>query len=149
VTPTRDRMAEFARFVAAGGAGFVVDLIVLLVLARLFEIGPLLARAASFTAALTTTWLINRNWTFRQPAKGVDDMRRELAGYGAVALIAGSANYLVYALLVIAEISTGPYSLVVAVVAGVAAGALINYFGMRRFVFHRGRRPINKRYWVD
>ncbi|MGE0724785.1 MAG: GtrA family protein [Alphaproteobacteria bacterium] len=115
------------RFAIVGTIGFVVDAGVLTLLHRAAGIDLYLGRLASFLAAATVTWALNRRFTFRA---------REPAGPGEwlrwVALMGGGAaiNYLVYAW----AIAGWPVALdpVAAVAAGSLAGLAWNYLGARR-----------------
>lgn len=141
VAPRPTMLSDFFRFGVAGATGFIVDVTVLFFIVMWLDQPPLLARLASFSAALVTTWLINRFWTFRRRTLGKPrrEVSREFARYSAVALSAGAANYTVYALLIVAAAAPGPFYLLASVVAGVAAGMIINFVGARNFVFPRRR----------
>jgi putative flippase GtrA len=55
---------QASSFAIIGGVGFVVDGGILTILNSLFDIELLPARIASFSAAVTTTWFLNRQRTF-------------------------------------------------------------------------------------
>jgi len=57
--------SELLRFAIVGGVGFVVDAAVLMALVRGAALDPYSSRALSFVAAATTTWWLNRIFTFR------------------------------------------------------------------------------------
>ena len=135
---SRDASKEFLRFLVAGAAGFAVDYGMLLAFTGALHWPPLMARVGSVALAISSTWLINRMWTFR-PAAGetrARDIAREALGYGAVQLTGAAANFLIYASLV-AILGSKPLNLLAALVAGSCAALAINYFGARRFVFAR------------
>jgi len=131
----RALLAQFLRFGVVGTVGFVVDAAVLL-LAIAAGFGPYGGRVLSYLAAATTTWALNRVWTFR--AAGGTGGRQSVAGqwvrFLAVNLIGFAANYGTYALLIanVPAVAASP-------VLGVAAGALVGMFGnfalSRRYVF--------------
>lgn len=54
----------FVRFCMVGCVGFGTEAIILTVLA-LFGVGPIFGRFISFPIAVTITWLLNRNFSFR------------------------------------------------------------------------------------
>jgi putative flippase GtrA len=56
-------MVEILGFIVAGGAGFFVDASVLYI-GFCLGLGLIGGRVVSFLAAVTTTWLINRRYTF-------------------------------------------------------------------------------------
>ena len=87
-------MKRFVRFCAAGTIGFVVDAGILQVTAGVLGANPYAARVVSFLAAATTTWWINRHYTFeaRHPAT-----RAEWMAYLGLMVIGALVNYGVYA----------------------------------------------------
>src|SRR2546423_510705 len=67
--PERLRVAiELLRFGVVGVIGFVVDAAVLTAAIAL-GLGPWLGRALSYLVAATTTFALNRAWTFRSAAQ--------------------------------------------------------------------------------
>ncbi len=62
--PEPTNMQRILRFVVVGSIGFAVDATILLALTALAGWQPLEARIVSFMAAVTVTWLLNRNATF-------------------------------------------------------------------------------------
>jgi putative flippase GtrA len=56
--------AAFRKFLLIGGVGFMVDAVVLSVLAQLAGWPPWHARAISFPPAVLATWWLNRRYTF-------------------------------------------------------------------------------------
>ncbi len=134
--PTARIPAEFLRFAGTGALGFAVDSALLLAFTGGLGWPPLMSRLASFAVALVSTWLINRAWTFRASAKSPRAIGAEFAGYGAVQMTGGVANFAIYA-LIISLIGHEPLQLLVALATGAAAGLGINYVGARRFVFGR------------
>lgn len=57
------RGVELIGFIAAGAAGFIVDTSVLY-FGLWLSLGLIIGRIVSFLAAVTTTWIINRRYTF-------------------------------------------------------------------------------------
>ena len=84
-------MTRLFRFAVGGVVGFVVDSGVLYVLIA-FGLNPYAARVPSFLAAATSTWLVNRYWTFadRRGARRSAEWTRYLAAM----LAGGVVNYL-------------------------------------------------------
>ncbi|AWV23005.1 Hypothetical protein HVPorG_02224 [Roseomonas mucosa] len=124
-------LRQMWRFGVVGGIGFVVDSAVLMAAIALGA-GPYGGRVLSYLAAATTTWALNRAWTFR--GRGAGPAHRQWARFLLVNLVGFALNYGTYALL----LSNMP--LVAAhPVLGVAAGALAgmggNFALSRRFVF--------------
>jgi putative flippase GtrA len=136
LSASRKLPADFPRFVAAGTVGFVVDSLTLLVLVNGGGWRPLPARVVSILVAMTSTWLINRLWTFRAAAIGktAGGIGAEFLAYCSVQLTGAAASYAIYA-IVVALIGHEPLQLMTAVAAGSASALMINYFGARSFVF--------------
>ena len=123
---------QLFRFSMVGGAGFIVDVAVLYLLSRSgFDLYS--ARACSFVAAATFTWIGNRILTFPSAAAS----RRRLTGdwYLGAMTLGGLLNYGTYALLItcLPVFHDHPW---LAVAAGTAAGLLIN-FTIARNVLYR------------
>jgi putative flippase GtrA len=125
---------QLMRFSMIGAAGFVVDVGVLYLLSR-SGIDLYSARAGSFIAAASFTWLGNRLFTFAAAAS----LHRRLTGdwflYLGAMTLGAAINYGVYALLItfIAVFHDHPW---LAVAAGTGAALLIN-FTMARNVIYR------------
>jgi putative flippase GtrA len=124
---------EFLRFGVVGGVGFVVDTAVLYGAIRLGA-GLYLGRAVSYVVAATTTWALNRAWTFRHRAGG-GPAHRQWALFVVVNLGGFVLNYGTYALLVtfVPVVAAHP---VLGVAAGSLAGMFSNFFLSRRLVFN-------------
>jgi putative flippase GtrA len=120
-------LMEFLRFGVVGTVGFVVDTAVLYAGLAL-GLGLYGGRAVSYLAAATTTWALNRLWTFR--GRGDGPVHRQWALFLLVNLVGFAMNYGTYAALIefVPMVAAHP-------VLGVAAGALAGMFG--NFVLSR------------
>lgn len=121
------------RFLAVGALGLITDLAVFTI-ALAHGAGPLTARAVSLAVATFLTWRLNRALTFGQSGRRPSE---EAARYAAVAATAQGASYAVFALMVVAGLTSIPQ---LAVLSGAAAGALISYAGQALFAFRPVRR---------
>jgi len=132
--PTRHRAlaAEFLRFGVVGTVGFVVDTLVLYAAIGLGA-GLYGGRIASYVAAATTTWALNRAWTFRDGAAG-SAAGRQWALFLLVNLVGFAVNYGTYVLLVGHVPLVAEYP-VLGVAAGSLAGMTGNFLLSRHFVF--------------
>jgi putative flippase GtrA len=132
-SPDIRRLAgEFLRFGVVGTIGFVVDTGVLYAGLAL-GLGPWLGRALSYLVAATTTYALNRAWTFR----GRGDSRRparQWALFLFVNLGGFAANYGTYGMLIALSPIVAAYP-VLGVAAGSVAGLAVNFTLSRRFVF--------------
>lgn len=131
---------EFLRFGVVGTVGFVVDTAVLYAGLAL-GFGPWLGRLLSYLVAASTTYALNRAWTFR--GRG-DRARpaRQWALFLVVNLIGFAVNYGTYAVL-LATVPAVAAHPVLGVAAGAIAGLGANFTVSRRVVF-AAPRPASK-----
>ena len=125
---------EFLRFGVVGTIGFVVDTAVLYG-ALALGAGLYLGRAISYAAAATTTWALNRAWTFR--GRGGGPAHRQWALFVLVNLGGFVLNYGTYAALVtfVPLVAAHP---ILGVAAGSIAGMFANFILSRQLVFRAG-----------
>ncbi len=128
--------AQFLRFGLVGGAGFAVDAGLLRGLIEL-GLGYYSGRAISFLAAATTTWILNRSFTFRRDAPSAfAHPAAEWVSYLGLMLIGGLANYGTYALAVEGSETVHRYP-ELGVALGSLAGMVINFWSAKRVIFER------------
>lgn len=120
----------FIRFGLVGTAGFVVDALVLKT-ALLSGADFYSGRAVSFCVAVTTTWYLNRIYTFksRDPR-----LFREWGKFVSANAYGGVLNYLTYAILV-ARVDWFAGSPVAAVAVGSIVGLVSNFLLSHNLVF--------------
>jgi putative flippase GtrA len=123
-----------ASFIIAGTVGFLVDALVLELLAQVLSLQVHVARLLSFIAAVTATWLVNRRYTFHRESQG--GLIAEWCRYFLSSLAGGAFNYAAFA-LALASIAYVREHLYVGVAIGSFAGMLVNYALYSRFVFRR------------
>jgi putative flippase GtrA len=125
-------LGEFLRFGVVGVAGFLVDAGVLTAGIALGT-GPWIGRVISYLAAATTTFALNRAWTFRV-AQRQGGLGRQWLLFLLVNLLGFVCNYGTYAALVagVPLVAAHP---VIGVAAGSLAGLAANFLMSRRFVF--------------
>jgi len=123
--------APFLRFACVGAIGFVVDAGILTFLMRLGW-QPLPARLLSFPAAVATTWLLNKAWTFSSTPQR--SRRGGYVRYSGIQLVGALINLGIFTLL----ITVFPASRA-APWAPLAVAALValtfNYLATRHLVF--------------
>lgn len=134
--------AEFYRFGIVGVLGFVVDAIMLTLLLKTGIFGLYSARLFSFLAAATTTWAVNRRYTFVEAGKG--PLLSQWTSFLAVNSVGGIVNYLVYALSV-ANVSLITNYPVLGVALGSLAGWVFNFSGSKKWVFRDHSQNNNER----
>lgn len=118
--------AAFARFLLVGGAGFVIDAGLTLLLMRA-GMAPGLARVPAIAAAMGFTWLANRHFTYRVSTRRTAS---EALRYFAVALTMAALNYLVFRMLLIGGLPAFP-----AIVAATALQTAVSFVAYRRLAF--------------
>jgi putative flippase GtrA len=129
---SKSLLLRLTSFAVAGGSGFIVDAMVLLLLIEHTPLGPFTARIFAIAAAMFTTWLINRTFTFGKSDRHVV---KEGARYGFVAVLGAGLNYAIYSGLLLAAPET--ISPLGALVIAVAIVTVFSYVGYSRFVFNR------------
>lgn len=130
-TPTR----QFISFAAVGVVGFVVDASALYFAMHVLGAGLYGGRLLSYLTAATTTWALNRSYTFR--AQRNHDKVAEWGRFLLANAIGGIVNYATYAALVTASPVAAGYP-ILGVAAGSLAGLCVN-FGLSRHLVFSGK----------
>jgi putative flippase GtrA len=129
---------QFLRFGSVGIAGFLVDAGVLRGLVEL-GLGVYTGRVISFLAAATTTWVLNRSFTFRRDAASAfAHPAAEWASYLGLMAVGGLVNYGIYSMAVLLSPTIHAYP-EIGVALGSLAGMLINFWSAKRVIFERSR----------
>lgn len=123
-------VAQFLRFGAVGGMGFIVDTAV--VYATRGLVGLYWAGAIAYPVAATFTWAVNRFWTFR--GAGTGSARAQWMRFLAVNLVGFVLNRGAYFTLISVSDLCVAHP-VIAVAAGAGAGMFTNFALSRRLVF--------------
>jgi len=131
MTLAQEHIGGMLKFGAVGVLGFLVDAAVLYVAWLVFGLDLYTSRGVSYICAATTTWWLNRSWTFRSK-----DERywAQWLRFVALNLSGGVVNYMTYALLVTFVPVSARYP-VLAVAAGSLAGMSVNYSVSYLWVF--------------
>jgi putative flippase GtrA len=130
--------AQLLRFGSVGTVGFVVDSLALLLAIHGLGLDPYRGRLVSFLVAASTTWALNRRFTFHDRRRA--RLTRQWASFLAVNGLGGLVNYATYALLVarLDPVTAWP---VLGVAAGSLAGLAFNFTLSRRLVFRIDGAP--------
>jgi putative flippase GtrA len=133
--PTHMSNSRLLKFLFAGGIGFIVDALVLSLLTTLVGWQPIPARIASFIAAASATWWINRHLAFAmQRAVTTRATRDEYTRYLGTQSLGAAINLGLFASLLWRWPMLNRYPVIALAIASVCA-LFFNYFVMRRFVF--------------
>ena len=128
---------QLLSFTLVGVLGFVVDALALYMAMGLLGAGLYSGRLISYLTAATTTWALNRGYTFR--SRRSQHRFAEWVRFLSANALGGLVNYGTYAFL----ITTYPFAAthpVLGVAAGSLAGLVIN-FSLSRAVVFRGTGP--------
>ncbi|CAH1648059.1 MULTISPECIES: GtrA family protein [unclassified Chelatococcus] len=136
---TRESATKVAAFLVAGGIGFLVDAGLLWMGLNRWELSALSARAISFTAAMLTTWVLNRSLAFARQRDRARGQGVELALYGLATLFSGAINIGLY-LVVIAMLGREGVFPFIALAAGVGAGLVSNFLLYNHVVFRNAAK---------
>ena len=129
--PSRLLSSRFARFLAVGVAGFLVDAGISNLLVLTTHTSPLLSRVPAFLLATFVTFTANRHFTFR------DSRTRYITGWVKYVSSTGFGailNYLVFSFF-ITFVVHGSWAVILAIAAGSAVGLGFNYVCSVRLVF--------------
>ena len=132
--PFRQKLRNFKellQFGLVGTIGFLADSGALLLFLH-FGLNPYSGRLGSFFIAVSCTWLLNRNFTFK--AKKSPNFWTEWVKYIIANSMGAVLNYGVYAILLfkVGLVAQWP---VLGVAAGSIVGLLANYINSSVFVF--------------
>jgi len=125
-------VGQFLRFTLVGGVGFVVDSAVLYAVMYGFGLDPYTGRVPSFLAAATTTWLLNRHFTF--PGGRDAAAHRQWTMFVVFMTLGAAINYGVYAVVVFYG-PAHPLTPLAGVAIGAVAGLAVNFMTSKRYVF--------------
>ena len=123
---------QFLSFAVVGIVGFVVDASVLYLALHTLTAGLYGGRVLSYFAAATTTWALNRRYTFR--AQKTQNRISEWGRFLAANAVGGVVNYTTYAILVTWAATAAAHP-VLGVAAGSIAGLAVNFLLSRHIVF--------------
>ena len=126
---------QFVAFSAVGTVGFLVDVATLYVVMSQLGAGLYGGRVISYLVAASSTWALNRRYTFR--AQRSTKRTGEWGRFLAANAIGGLVNYATYAVLVTFHAAVAAYP-VMGVAAGSVAGLLFNFTASRYLVFRGG-----------
>ncbi len=123
-------------FAIVGAIGFLVDAGILTALVTSFGVGHYVARAISFTVAVTATWYMNRRWVFEQVT--AHRSSREYTAYLVVQVIGAAINLSIYVAVIelVPKLAETP---VIPLALGAAVALLFNFGASSRFVFAEPR----------
>ena len=126
---------QFVRFAIVGTVGFVVDASVLYFCLHIAGLGLYSGRLVSYLVAATTTWYLNRKFTFTESDGSAPT--HQWARFVVVNGLGGLINYGTYSFVVTYWLA-GPMAPLIGVAAGSVTGLGVNFTASRLFVFKEG-----------
>lgn len=126
-------LRQFFKFGLVGSIGFLVDAGILTLCIMAFGMGPYIGRLVSFLGSATTTWFLNRIFTFRTHNSG-QSPQQEWLRFLVVCAGGFALNYGAYASLLHTQPLVARYP-ILGVAAGSLAGMFFNYFASKKIVF--------------
>ena len=129
---------QFLSFAVIGAIGFLVDAFTLYAAMHLLGAGLYSGRVLSYLAAATTTWALNRRYTFR-PQRS-PNMVAEWGRFLGANAAGGLINYLTYAALVATQTTVAEHP-ALGVAVGSLAGLALN-FVLSRYLVFKGHEPV-------
>lgn len=126
-------LSQLIYFLIAGTIGFLIDIFLLYQFVGIF--GLYLSRLLSFTGAVFSTWIINRNYAFREQAND-KNLLKEFLSYYSCMIFGGVVNYISY-LAIVSKLSYSYYTLLIAVAIGSLSGMIVNLWTSKYVVFKK------------
>lgn len=126
------QLVKLSHFALVGCLGFIVDALIFFIGFQLVKLDMMTARVIAFLFAASTTWLGNRLLTFKEAEKS--NMGKQWQKFLAAATISALPNLLVFRMTssLLSTVEVGAY---IALVTGVFAGMLSNFYLNDRWVF--------------
>lgn len=127
--------SQFLRFGLVGVAGYAVDASILTVFVEMFGFDPYSARIISFLCAASTTWWLNRHFTFAKlPGQKAS---QQWLGFLLVSVGGAIINYGAYVIALESWPLAYAYPAIGAAI-GALAGMLFNFPASKLLVFRTG-----------
>ncbi len=128
---------EAAKFGAVGAVNTVLDIAVLNLLVFGLHLAPLRSKVASTVVAATSSYCMNRYWTFRHRDR--QDVRREYLLFFGLNAVGLAMNLLVIGGVHYGLDRDGALELNLANIVGLGLGTVFRFWSYRRFVWtHAG-----------
>ena len=122
--------SQFLRFAIVGAIAFVVDAVLLLIAIEGLRWAPEVARILSFLGAVTTTWYLNRTFTFRtQKAPSLVEFLSYLGGMQ----VGLATNFSTFFLVLYLSDTATRYPIIALAIATIA-GMTLNFLISRRIL---------------
>ncbi len=126
-------VAELTKFGLIGIVNTALDFAILNLLHFGFGVGPLTSKCVSTVIAATSSYFMNRHWTFRHRARS--GMRREYVLFFLLNLIGLAIGLICIAVVRYGQGLDSPAAINAANLAGLVIGTVFRFWSYRRWVF--------------
>ncbi len=123
---------EFIKFALVGVVGFIVDIIALYFGLYIIGLGVFASKILSYLVASTTTWYLNRNFTFQKDNSS--NLIKEWVSFVGANGVGGVINFTIYTLIIYGVSFTTLVPLI-ASSCGSIAGLIFNFTISSKFIF--------------
>lgn len=124
---------EIISFAAVGTVGFVLDAAIIWALINYAAIPPIPAKLMAFPFAVTVTWFLNRNNTFKDRKQS--NYLKEWIKYIQINSVGAITNNVSF-IIIVAKIDYFYQQPIIAVALGSIIGMIFNYLGSKFLVFN-------------
>lgn len=123
---------EFIKFALVGVVGFIVDIIALYFGLYIIGLGFFTSKILSYLVASTTTWYLNRNFTFQKDNSS--NLIKEWVSFVGANGVGGVINFTLYTIIIYGVSFTTLVPLI-ASSCGSIAGLIFNFTISSKFIF--------------
>ena len=120
------------RFATVGLIGFVVDYLTLQFFYLIIGFPIMLSRTLSFLFAVLSNWLLNRKWTFSSHKEA--NLKKQYSKFLMASAVAAIPNLVIFKILIM-WLPQGQLSILLALVAGILVGFVVNFLLSLKWVF--------------
>ncbi len=125
-------MKQLIRFGFVGTIGFIVDALILLILAKFLNFDIAVSRFFSFLSAVLVTWILNRTFTFN--VKNNHSKKREYLYYLVIQSIGAFFNYSIFIFLIKNNSFFEEYLIITLAIASLTT-MFFNFINTRIFIY--------------
>ncbi len=125
---------EFIKFGVVGGTGAIVNLIVVFIAFDLLNIPYMISLIIAFIVALTSNFILNRQFTFEHAKDG--NIMKQYFAFSATCIFGFCVNWIVSVSLFKSIEFFHTYYLLTTLI-GIICGLIFNFFGSKFFVFRK------------
>ena len=120
------------RFATIGLIGFVVDYLTLQFFYLIIGFPIMFSRTLSFLFAVLSNWLLNRKWTFSSHQE--TNLKKQYSKFLMASAVAAIPNLVIFKILIM-WLPQGQLSILLALVAGILVGFVVNFLLSLKWVF--------------